>query len=311
MTHFIVRRVIQSLFLLLGVTILSFVILHVAPGGPAAFTENPRLPPSYARQQRHDLGLDQPIPVQYGKWLWQVGHFNFGRSFSDQRPAMDKIMERMPNTLELTGSALLLGLLGIPLGIAAALRRGGIFDQGLRFITVVGNAIPTWWLGLVVLIISVKTIDIFPLAGVGDGGLVDHLEHLFLPSILLAAGSWLVYSRYMRSELLEVLGQDYVRTARAKGLAERTVIVRHAVRNALIVLVTLLGGELAGLLSVGVIMESVFSWPGTGRLLWESALQRDYPVLMAEVVLGAFFVILGNFLADIAYAFVDPRITYK
>jgi len=310
MTHFIIRRGIQSFFLLLGVTLLSFVILHVAPGGPAAFTENPRLPAGYAREQRHVLGLDQPIPIQYAKWLWQIAHFNFGRSFTDQRPAMAKILDRLPNTLELAGTALVLGLLGIPIGITAALRRGGIFDQTLRFTTVVGNAIPTWWLGLVILIVSVKTIDIFPLDGVGDG-FFDRVHHLLLPAVLLAIGSWLVYSRYMRSELLEVLGQDYVRTARAKGLAERTVILSHAVRNALIVIITLLGSELAGLLSVGVIMESVFSWPGTGRLLWESALARDYPVLMAEVVLGCFLVIFGNFLADIAYGFVDPRIKYE
>jgi len=310
MTHFIIRRGIQSFFLLLGVTLLSFVILHIAPGGPASFTENPRLPASYAREQRHALGLDQPIPIQYAKWLWQLAHGNFGRSFTDQRPAMAKILDRLPNTLELAGAALVLGLAGIPIGVAAALRRGGIFDQTLRLTTVVGNAIPTWWLGLVILIVSVKTIDIFPLDGVGDGFL-DRVHHLLLPAVLLAIGSWLVYSRYMRSELLEVLGQDYVRTARAKGLAERTVILNHAVRNALIVIITLLGSELAGLLSVGVIMESVFSWPGTGRLLWESALARDYPVLMAEVVLGSFLVILGNFLADIAYGFVDPRIKYE
>jgi len=310
MTHFIIRRAIQSFLLLIGVSLVSFFIQRIAPGGPSAFTENPRLPASYALEQRHAFGLDQPLQVQYAKWLWQVGHLNFGRSFADQRPAMDKILDRLPNTLELAGTALVLGLLGIPIGIAAALRRGGIFDQSLRLVTVLGNAIPTWWLGLVILILSVKTVDIFPLAGVGDG-LFDRIHHLILPALLLAIGGWLVYSRYMRSELLEVLGQDYVRTARAKGLTERTVILSHALRNAMIVIITLLGSELAGLLSVGVIMESVFSWPGTGRLLWESALSRDYPVLMAEVVLGATFVILGNFLADIAYGFVDPRIKYE
>jgi peptide/nickel transport system permease protein len=310
MLHFIIRRAIQSFFLLIGISLISFFLQRIAPGGPAAFTENPRLPASYAQEQRHAFGLDQPIPVQYAKWLWQVAHLNFGRSFADQRPAMDKILDRLPNTLELAGTALILGLLGIPIGIAAALRRGGIFDQNLRLVTVLGNAIPTWWLGLVILIISVKTFDLFPLAGVGDG-LFDRIHHLILPAVLLAIGGWLVYSRYMRSELLEVLGQDYVRTARAKGLTERTVILSHALRNAMIVIITLLGGELAGLLSVGVIMESVFSWPGTGRLLWESALARDYPVLMAEVVLGSTFVIMGNFLADIAYGFVDPRIKYE
>ena len=309
MTHFIIRRILQSILLLLAVTIIAFLLQQLAPGGPQVFSENPRLPQSYVRQQRHDLGLDQPIPVQYEKWLWQVLHLNFGRSFQDQRPVIDKIVDRVPNTFELAGTALLLGLLGIPLGIVAALRRGGVYDHTLRIATVLGNSIPTWWLGLIILIVSVKTVDIFPLAGTGDGPL-DGLHHLILPAVLLAIGDWLVFSRYMRSELLEVLNQDYVRTARAKGLAERTVILRHAVRNALIVIVTLLGGEIAGVLSIGVIMETVFSWPGLGRLGYESALSRDYPVLMALFVIGASLVIVGNFLADIAYGFVDPRIRY-
>jgi peptide/nickel transport system permease protein len=310
MTHFIIRRFIQSLLLLLLITFIGFGIMRLAPGGPQAFNENPRLPPGYALEQRHVLGLDQPIPIQYIKWLWAVAHLDFGRSFSDQRPVMDKILERLPNTIELAGTAILLGLLGIPLGIAAALRRGGVFDHSLRLITVVGNAIPTWWLGLMILIVSAKTVDIFPLAGTGDGFL-DRIHHLILPAILLAIGDWLLYSRFMRSEMLEVLGQDYVRTARAKGLPERQVVYGHAVRNALIVIITILGGELAALLSIGVIIESVFSWPGIGRLGWEAALQRDYPVLMALFVIGAALVIMGNFFADIAYGFVDPRIKYE
>jgi peptide/nickel transport system permease protein len=310
MTHFIIRRLIQSFLLLLVITFIGFGIMRLAPGGPAAFTENPRLPPSYAVEQRHLLGLDQPIPIQYVKWLWAVAHLDFGRSFSDQRPVMDKILERLPNTVELAGTAIVLGLLGIPLGIAAALRRGGVFDHSLRLITVIGNAIPTWWLGLVILIVSVKTVDVFPLAGTGEGFL-DRIHHLLLPAILLAIGDWLLYSRFMRSEMLDVLGQDYIRTARAKGLPEGRVIYGHAVRNALIVIITILGGELAALLSVGVIIESVFSWPGIGRLGWEAALQRDYPVLMALFVIGAALVIVGNFLADIAYGFVDPRIKYE
>jgi peptide/nickel transport system permease protein len=153
MTHFIIRRLIQSIFLLLIVSMIAFFVQEIAPGGPEVFTENPRLPASYAAEQRHLLGLDQPLPVQYVKWLWQVLHLNFGRSFTDQRPVMQKIWERVPNTVELAGSALVLGLLGIPLGIMAALRRGGLYDHTLRFLTVLGNAIPTWWLGLVILVV--------------------------------------------------------------------------------------------------------------------------------------------------------------
>jgi peptide/nickel transport system permease protein len=313
MTHFIIRRLIQSFFLLIGITIVAFALQHLAPGGPTTFIEDPRLPPQYAQQQRHDFGLDQPLPVQYGKWLWQALHLNFGRSLADKRPVMDKIREKIPATLELSGAGLLLGLLGIPFGVFAALRRGGIYDHGLRFFTVLGNAIPHWWLGLVILTVSVRTVHWFPIAGMytpGRDGVLDRLHHLLLPALLSGLTGWLVLSRYMRSEFLEVIGQDYVRTARAKGLAERTVIWRHALRNALIVIITILGGSLAALLSGAVLFERVFSWPGIGRLGVDSAFQRDYPVVMALVVISAALVIIGNLIADIAYGFVDPRIKY-
>ena len=313
MTYFIIRRLIQSFFLVLGITLMSFVLLHVTPGGPQTFTENPRLPKDYAIQERHTLGLDEPLPVQYAKWLWQLGHLNFGRSFTDQRPVLDVILERVPNTLVLSGSAFLIGLIGIPLGVFAALRRGGYYDHALRMLTVVGSSVPLWWLGLVILIISDKTFQWFPIAGVytpGNGSILDRLHHLLLPATLSGLADWFVFSRFMRSELLEVLTQDYVRTARAKGLREQTVILRHALRNALIPIVTILGGSLAALLSGAVLFEYTFSWPGMGRLAYEAALARDYPVLMALVVISSTLVILGNFLADITYAIVDPRIKY-
>jgi peptide/nickel transport system permease protein len=314
MTRFIIRRLIQSCFLLIGISIAAFVLLHIAPGGPTAFAEDPRLPKEYAQQQRHDFGLDQPLPVQYGKWLWQMLHLNFGRSLQDRRPVIDKIKEKIPATMELSGAALLLGLLGIPLGVVAALRRGGWFDHGLRIFTVLGNSVPTWWLGLLILTVSVKTVHWFPIAGTytpGKDGVLDRLHHLLLPAVLLSITGWLALSRFMRSEFLEVIGQDYVRTARAKGLSEGTVIWRHALRNALIVVITILGSSLAVLISGAVLFERVFSWPGIGRLSVDSAFERDYPVLMALVVITASLVIIGNLLADIAYGFVDPRIKYS
>lgn len=315
MTRYIIRRLIQSFFLLLGITALSFTLQHLAPGGPAAFNEDPRLPPDYAQQQRHEFGLDQPIYVQYGKWLWQVAHLNFGRSFTDKRPVMDKIAERAPNTLLLSGTSLLLGLLGIPLGILAALRRGGLYDNGLRAFTVLGSAVPHWWLGLVILVVSVSLkLNWFPIAGMytpGHDSLLDRLHHLLLPAVLGGFGGWLTFSRFMRSEFLEVIGQDYIRTARAKGLAERAVMFGHAFRNALIVVITILGGSLAALLSGAVLIENVFSWPGMGRLSLEAAYQRDYPLVMALVVISSSLVILGYLAADIAYGFVDPRIKYE
>jgi peptide/nickel transport system permease protein len=315
MTQFIVRRLIQSFFLLLGITAVSFALQRLAPGGPETFTEDPRLPAEYRDIQRKEFGLDQPIPVQYAKWLWQAAHLNFGRSFTDKRPVWDKISERIPNTMILAGTSILIGFLGIPLGILAALRRNGLYDHTLRAATVVVNAVPQWWLGLVILVLTVKTgFRIFPLGGmytIGNGSPLDRLHHLILPATILALDNWIVLSRFMRSEFLDVINQDYIRTARAKGLPRRVVMTRHALRNALIPVVTILGGSLAALLSVGVLVEYVFSWPGLGRLGWEAAQQRDYPVLMALTVIGATLVILGNLMADIAYGFVDPRIKYK
>jgi peptide/nickel transport system permease protein len=315
MAHFIVRRLIQSFVLLLGITVISFTLQRIAPGGPETFNEDPRLPPEYRDVQRRDFGLDQPIPVQYVKWLWQAAHLNFGRSFTDKRPVWDKISERIPNTMLLAGSSILIGFLGIPIGILAALRRNSMYDHTLRAATVVVNAVPQWWLGLVILILTVKTgFHVFPLGGmytIGDGDPLDRLHHLILPATILALDNWILFSRFMRSEFLDVINQDYVRTARAKGLPRNAVLTRHALRNALIPVVTILGGSLAALLSIGVLVEYVFSWPGLGRLGWEAAGQRDYPVLMALTVIGASLVIFGNLLADIAYGFVDPRIKYK
>lgn len=314
MTRFIIRRVIQSIFLLIGISAVAFFIQRLAPGGPQAFTQDPRLPPEYWEEQRRDLGLDQPIPIQYAKWLINAVQLDFGRSFQDRRPAMDKIAERAPNTMLLSGASLLVGLLGIPFGVLAALNRGSWFDHGLRVFTVLGNSMPHWWLGLVILLISARTINIFPIGGmysIGDGGLLDRLQHLALPATIGGLAGWLTFSRFMRSEVLEVVSQDYIRTARAKGLREQVVIWRHALRNALIVVITILGGSLATLLSGSVLFENVFSWPGMGRLAIDAAFQRDYPVLMALVMIGAFLVIVGNFIADIAYGLVDPRIRYS
>lgn len=313
MTAFIIRRAIQSVFLLVGVTVVSFTLQRLAPGGPEQFTEDPRLPPNYREQQRKDLGLDQPLPVQYAKWFVNIVQGDFGRSFTDKRPVIDKIQERLGPTLLLSGSGLLIGLLGIPLGVYAALRRGGWFDNVLRFVTVLGNSTPNWFLGLIILMISVRTVDWFPLGGmysVNDRSLLDRLHHLLLPAVVIGTDGWLTYSRFMRSEMLDVIGQDYIRTARAKGLTSNTVLYRHALRNALIVCVTLLGSVLALLLSSSVLVENIFSWPGLGRLGFESTLQRDYPVLMALVVIGSALVIVGNLIADVLYGIVDPRIRY-
>jgi peptide/nickel transport system permease protein len=311
MTQFIVRRAIQSVFILLGVTTVSFILIHLAPGGPEGIVENPRLPPGFAQKYRHDLGLDQPLPVQYAKWVWQLAHLNLGRSYQDQRPVRDKIAERIPNTLLLAGTGFALGFLGVPLGVLAAQRRGKAFDHLLRVFTAVGNATPHWWLGIVILLISVRTgLNWFPLAGTstpGDGSLWDRAHHLLLPALLIALGGWLGYSRFMRSEYLEQANQDFVRTARAKGLPE-WYVTRHVLRNALVPVIGSVGGVLSLILAGSVLFEYTFSWPGMGRLFYEAATQRDYPVVMGITFVGSVLAIVGYLLTDIVYALVDPRV---
>lgn len=313
MIRFIVRRLVQSLFLLLGISLLTFIISRLAPGGPATLLEDPNITPEYVAQLRGEYGLDRPLPIQYAKWVGNLARLNFGRSFEDNRPVLDKIAERVPATLQLSVAGFVLGLLGLPLGIQAALHRGRFIDSALRIFTVFGQAIPHWWLGLMI-IIATAPYGIFPLGGIASrdapNAFLDRLHHLILPATISAMSGWIVFSRYMRSELLEVLAQDYVRTARAKGLQERTVLLRHAVRNASIPIITILGGSLASFFSGAVLFETVFSWPGMGRLAVQAAFKRDYPVVMALTVIFASLVIVGNLIADIAYGYADPRVRY-
>jgi peptide/nickel transport system permease protein len=313
MTGFIIRRLIQSIFLLLGITLLTFIITRLAPGGPETMLEDPNIRPEYIEQLRRSYGLDQPVLVQYVKWAGNMLQLDFGRSFEDNRPVIDKIVERVPATLQLSIAGYALGLLGIPLGIYAALHRGQLIDNVVRVFTVVGHAIPHWWLGLMIVVFTAP-YGIFPLGGMADlnasNAVLDRLHHLFLPALISAMSGWIILSRYMRSEMLEVLSQDYVRTARAKGLRERKVM-NHAIRNALLPIITVLGGSLAGFFSGAVLLETVFSWPGMGRLAVQAAFRRDYPTVMALTVIFSFLVIIGNLLADIAYAYVDPRVRYE
>lgn len=312
MTRFIVRRLIQSIFLLLGITLLTFIITRLAPGGPETMLEDPNVRPEYIEQLRRSYGLDQPVLVQYVKWASNMLQLDFGRSFEDNRPVIDKILEHVPATLQLSIAGYALGLLGIPLGIYAALHRGRFIDDVVRVFTVVGQAIPHWWLGLMIVVFTAP-YGLFPLGGMANlnasNVVLDRLHHLFLPAVISAMSGWIIFSRYMRSEMLEVLSQDYVRTARAKGLRERKVM-NHALRNALLPIITVLGGSLAGFFSGAVLLETVFSWPGMGRLAVQAAFRRDYPTVMALTVIFSFLVIIGNLLADIAYAYIDPRVRY-
>ncbi len=287
--------------------------MHLAPGGPVAIMENPRVSPEVIKAINASFGLSDPIPIQYVKWLTSLMHGDFGRSFIDQRPVLDKILERLPATIELNVAALLIGLLGIPLGIYAALRRGSTFDHAVRVFTVVGNAAPAWWIGLLILIFIAAPTRLLPLGGMytigKENDLIDHLWHLALPATISALGDWILWSRFLRSEILEVIRQDFIRTAQAKGLRPSAILNRHALRNALIPVVTLLSGTLAGLISGAVIFETTFTWPGIGRLAVDAAFARDYPTVMALLMIGSFLVLLGNLIADVIYTKVDPRVT--
>jgi peptide/nickel transport system permease protein len=312
MRRYVVRRAIQSVFLLIGISIISFTLVHIAPGGPVQFFENPRVSPAQIKALQHSLGLDAPIPVQYARWVWSLVHLDFGHSYVSRRPVLNMILDRLPATVELSGAGLILGFLGgIPLGVYAALKRGSWFDNLVRVLTVAGNAIPTWWLALILIILFAIYLPILPSGGLytlGHDSLPDRLWHLILPASMEAMGLWLTLSQFLRSEVLEVLRADYVTTARSKGLPNRVVLNRHVLRNALLPVVTMMGGALAGLVSGAILFETVFSWPGMGRLTYEAFYQRDYPLLMALFMISSFLVIFGNLLADIAYSFVDPRV---
>jgi peptide/nickel transport system permease protein len=341
MTRYIVRRGIQSFFLMLLATLIGFTIYQLAPGGPIQFLDDdPTATSADFNRLSRLYGLDRSIPAQYLAWLtgedwlpnnptWRSGRcintpekcgrgiirLDFGRSFSYRgRSAIDVIVERIPATLTLGASSLVISILGgVPLGIYAALNRGRMPDHIIRVSTVLVNAVPHWWLGLLLLILLGGYLNLVPLSGmqtIGDGSLLDRLHHLILPAIVGAIGGWIGFSRILRFEMLEVLNQDYVRTARAKGLAERTVLFRHVLRNALMPFVTGLSGIFLLILSGSVLFELVFSWPGMGRLFIQSVNSRDYSVMMALFVIGSFLGILGLLMVDVLYSFVDPRVKY-
>ncbi len=311
MTSYLVRRAIQSFFLLWLVSALFFTFQRLTPGGPQAYLVDPRLSEGDKERLAEDWGLHEPIHLQYFKWVSHVVRGDLGRSFQDRRPVTEKILERLPNTLYLSAASLFLGLLGIPLGVWAAVNRNRFPDHLVRLTTVVVNAVPDWWLGLMLLILTASYLKIFPLSGmytIGQDSLPDRLWHLILPAVVGATNGLIAYARIIRSEMLETLGQDYVRTARSKGLRERTVLYRHALRNSLIPVATGIGPTITGLVGGSVVYERVFSWPGIGRLMYDAAIQRDYPVAMGLFFVFTILVILGLLISDVAYVVADPRV---
>jgi peptide/nickel transport system permease protein len=309
-TRFVVRRLLQSALLVFAVMTFSFFLIHLTPGGPeTALMQNPRVSAETLQRMRQRYGLDDPLPIRYLKWLRSAAELDFGRSYAYSFPVTDVIASRIWPTMQLEGVAYLVGIVGVPLGVYAASKRGGVGDNVVRLATVLGTSVPTWWLGLTIIVLLSSTIGWFP-NGQGSGSPLDWLRHIIIPGVLLGLGGLISFTRFVRSEVLEVLGQDYVRTARAKGLEERVVQRAHVLRTALIPVVTILGGLLPGLLSGAIIMESIFNWPGMGRLFIEAASSRDYPLLLGMLLLGTVLTILGSLLADIGYGLVDPRVRY-
>ena len=288
----------------------SFFLVHAAPGGPeAALTSNPRVSRETLDRLRQRFGLNEPLPMQYAKWLRNVAVLDFGRSYAYQLPVVDVIGQRAWPTFQLGLLSYLIGLLGVPLGIYAARRRASLGDNLVRLLTVVGSAVPSWWLGLSIIVLMNSVIGWFP-NGQGTAGPADWLRHIIVPAALLGLGGLITFTRFTRSEVLEVLGQDFVRTARAKGLSESIVGRDHVLRNAFIPVVTLLGYLLPSVLSGAIITEYIFNWPGMGKLFFEAASGRDYPLLLGMLMLGTTLTIVGTLLADIGYGIVDPRIRY-
>jgi peptide/nickel transport system permease protein len=313
---FIIRRVLYAIPTLIGISIITFLIARLSPGDPIRlFTFGIRdfTQEDYLRLL-HAYGLDKPIPLQYVDWITKALQGNFGESLIYHRESFGMVMERVPNTLMLAVAALFLQLvIGVPLGVLAAFKRGKWIDGVIRIFGVVGHAVPAFWLGLILIIVFAVQLRWLPSIGVLTVGhdqmdILDRLKHLILPSFVLALTGIANYSRILRTETLDVLAQDFVRTAHAKGLRERTVIFTHALRNALIPVVTALGGILAALVGGALVIEQVFSWPGVGQFTFQAAIAKDYPIVQAGVMFTSTILVISYLLRDLTYAIVDPRI---
>jgi peptide/nickel transport system permease protein len=322
--RFLLRRFLGAIPLVLGILTLIFFLMHLAPGDPTTRYFDPTISPDVMEQMRQNLGLDQPVPIQYVKWMGAFLTGDFGYSFSYMRPISQILPEVMWNTLQLTFMSLLVIFgLGMLIGIFQAVRQYSVGDNVLTFVALFFYSMPGFWLALMlILVFSLKASQWgwpiqFPASQMTASGyeflstgeqIRNRMMHLILPSLALGVGSAAGVARYMRGSLLEVIRQDFVRTARAKGLEERVVIFKHALRNALLPIITLFGLTLPFLFSGAVLIEVIFAWPGMGRLIVDAVFQRDYPLIMASSFVIAVMVILGNLLADVLYAIADPRI---
>ncbi len=313
MTTYIVRRLLGTLPLLIGVSIVVFGLLHMIPGGPlSVYLDNPFITGDDIALLKRQLGLDRPLHMQYLAWFGGFARGQWGASFSSGERVIRLIAARVPATLTLMGTSLLLAIaIAVPAGVYSAVRQYSPFDYSLTVFSFLSISMPVFWFGLMLQLLFAVKLRWLPVGGFGEAGVLDLLRHLVLPAVVLSlftSGRW---SRFTRSGVLEVLNQDYVRTARAKGLANRVVVFRHALRNALLPLVTVAALDLASLFSGAVVTETVFAWPGMGSLLIQSVSSVDYPTLLAILMVSSFTIITCNLIADVLYGLLDPRIVYR
>ena len=315
MARYIAQRVLSLIPVLVGVTLLVFLVMQLAPGDPAQIILGPKATETSLAQLRHELGLDQPMHVQYGRWLTRVLQGDWGRSIQLKREVLPFILDRFRNSVYLMVAAMLLAcLVGVPAGILSAVRQYSWGDRLAMVGVLVGFSVPIFWLGIIMQIVFGLNQGLLPVSGLqspGKSDFGDLLSHLILPAITLATGATAIIARMTRSSMLEVIRQDYIRTAWAKGLAERLVINRHALKNALIPVVTIIGLQVGYLLGGDILVEIVFSYPGIGLAMVNGILARDFPLVQGAILLVASSYVLVNLTVDIAYAYLDPRIHYE
>jgi peptide/nickel transport system permease protein len=314
MTRYLALRLAQAGITMFLVSVITFTMINLAPGGPGIMMKM-----EFTAQQRaaisRNLGLGQPVQVRYVKWLAAIGRGEFGLSFNDGRDVLTIILERLPNTLLLSGSAFALSLLvGFPLGIVSAIRRYSLLDYVATFVSLLGVSIPGFWLGILLILIFAVELSWLPPSGIasssGAFSFADRLRHLIMPTVVLSTILLPQVVRFTRSSMLEVLQEDYIRTARAKGLSERAVFLRHAFRNGLFPVITVIGLLLPRLFGGSVITEQIFAWPGMGRLAFTAATGRDYPLIMGLTVFVSLVVVVSNLTVDLLYVWLDPRVRY-
>lgn len=304
--RFMVKRILWMIPLLLGVTLMVFLILHLTPGDPAALILGDAADQQTIEMLRHEMGLDRPLAVQYLDFVWKALHGDLGTSTHSKRPVVAELKSRLPATLELACSALILAAaIGITVGIVSAVKRYSTFDHAMMLTTLVFASMPSFWLGLILMLVF--SVQLGWLPAVGRGG----LSHLILPALTLAATPAALIARLTRSSMLDVVEEDYIRTAHAKGLSEEVVIWKHALKNAMIPIITVIGIQFGGMMGGSVVIESVFAWPGVGKLMVDSILTKNYPVVQGGLLMMAVVVSLINLVVDVTYGLLDPRIRYE